>query len=397
MIIRKKEGSFTPDEAKIAKTLLARKWRNQDIQALFNMGRPSTINGARITEVKKNLLQMQATEEEVDFFIEKKHAFDPKTKLNFFDDERLIRSREAMLLAVQIFNSPTLNFKTEVFTMLIAVAWTYLLHEYYIRKNVKIIDSSGRSLLLSQMIKREDVPISKLQIKNLEGIIEIRNDAEHKLIGKSDSKWLPLFQASCLNFDKTICALFGEKLSLQNELSIALQFAKLNLEQITQLQTYDIPERIEALDARLKSKMTEDELNDLEYQFKVIYTLDSASKSQSNIQFIHPGSEHGKEIHNILAKYKCSDELYPHKAKKVTEAVKKRSKRTFSIHNHTQCVKKFCVRPPANSKTPDKTDKQYCIYHVAHKDYTYSDKWIEFLVQKISSEAEYEAIKKFKI
>ena len=46
------------------------------------------------------------------------------TGLNQYDDERLIRAREAMILAVQIFNSPALKFKTEVFTMLTNVAWT---------------------------------------------------------------------------------------------------------------------------------------------------------------------------------------------------------------------------------------------------------------------------------
>jgi hypothetical protein len=40
-----------------------------------------------------------------------------------FDHERLIRAGEAMVLGVQVFNNPTLRFKTEVFTMLANVAW----------------------------------------------------------------------------------------------------------------------------------------------------------------------------------------------------------------------------------------------------------------------------------
>ncbi len=76
---------------------------------------------------------------------------DPVTGLSLSNDEKLIRAREAMILAVQLFNSTTFRFKTEVFCVLANIAWTYLLHEYYKRRtNVDIIQESGRSLLLSQ-------------------------------------------------------------------------------------------------------------------------------------------------------------------------------------------------------------------------------------------------------
>jgi hypothetical protein len=45
---------------------------------------------------------------------------------------------------------------------------------------------------------------------------------------------------------------------------------------------YDIPPNITALDALLKKDMKEDELDDLEYQFRVVYTFDSASKGKAH-------------------------------------------------------------------------------------------------------------------
>ena len=121
-------GSLTPEEARVAKALLTKGWRNQDIQALVNFGRKGTVNSGRITGVKQSKTIEPAA---VEFFIHKKKSYDPRTGLNLFDDERLIRAREAITLAVQIFNSPTLNFKTEVFAVLANIAWTYLLHEFY--------------------------------------------------------------------------------------------------------------------------------------------------------------------------------------------------------------------------------------------------------------------------
>lgn len=45
--------------------------------------------------------------------------------------ELLAKSREAALAAVQIFNNPQITFKSEVFIVLMNIAWTYLLHAYY--------------------------------------------------------------------------------------------------------------------------------------------------------------------------------------------------------------------------------------------------------------------------
>ena len=90
------------------------------------------MHGSR--KSKKTRTRSQLSDDEVAFFQIKKRSFDPKTGLNLFDDERLIRAREAMILAVQIFNSAALSFQAEVFVVLTNVAWTYLLHEFYTRK-----------------------------------------------------------------------------------------------------------------------------------------------------------------------------------------------------------------------------------------------------------------------
>lgn len=394
---RKRGGALTKDEKMIVKALLNKGWRNQDIQALVNIGRSATVNSARITEVKINQRQKVASDDEVAFFEIKKNSFDPKTGLNLFDDERLIRAREAMIFAVQIFNSAALNFKTEVFAILANVAWTYLLHEHYARKGVEIIQNDGRSLLLSQMIEKQDCPLSAGVRNNLRALKVIRDDVEHKLLGKGDTKWQGLFQACCLNFDKALCELFGSRLTLANELAFALQFTRMDVEQLSAVNKYEIPAHIEALDARLAEGLSADQLADLEYQFRVIYTLDAASKSRSHFEFVRPETAEGKEIRNVLVQYKSADHLYPHRPAHVCAIVRERSGKPFTTHNHTQAWRMFKVRPPTNAKQPENTDKAYCIYHAAHGDYTYSDKWVDRLVEEIVDDQKVAAIKAIKL
>lgn len=376
----KRATTLTDEEKRVAKALLAGGLRNQDVHALINYERPVTINFGRIAGVKKDDRITPASAEEVAFFRRKKHSFDPVTGLNIYGDERLIRAREAMILAVTIFNSGSYHFKTEVFAVLANIAWTYLLHEHYERKGIKPVNSDGSTFALSYMLSRPDSPLSKGMRNNLASLKTIRDDVEHKTLGRSDAKWLPLFQACCLNFDKTLVNWYGNRVTLQSNLSVALQFGKLELEQAAQVTAYDIPPNIAALDAALKKHMNEEELDDLEYQFRVIYTFDSASKGKAHIQFISPDSEEGKSVQNVLQKFKIADELYQYKPGDVTRLVKKATGRPFLMSDHTAAWQKHKVRPPSDAKSPEKTNREYCIYHPAHHDYTYNDKWIELLV-----------------
>ncbi|WP_298937868.1 DUF3644 domain-containing protein [uncultured Ruegeria sp.] len=394
---RNPEGALTDDEKRIVKGFLARGDRNQDIQALVNLGRKATINSARVTEVKQDDAIVPASDADLDFFKEKKKCYDPQTGLNLYDDERLIRAREAMLLAVQVFNSPTLRFKAEVFAVQANIAWTYLLHEFYLREGAQIIQEDGRSLLLSQMIAREDCPLSQGIKDNLESLKQIRDAVEHTLFRRADNRFLSIFQACCLNFEKTICMLFGPDVALSNDLSFSLQFAKMDFDQLVQVQDFDVPEHIRTLEKQLDEDLGEERLSDIEYRFRVVYTFENSTKSKSHIKFVHPDDEGADEVRNVLIKREISDKLFPHKAAVVASLVQERSGRQFNTHNHTQAWRKFDVRPRANVGQPENTNKDYCIYHLAHGDYTYSEKWVDFLVSYLAADANYKELRKFKL
>ena len=57
-------------------------------------------------------------------------------RLKSVKDELVKKSREALLAAVQVYNSPQITFKAESFITLSIVGWTYLLHAYYRSKNI---------------------------------------------------------------------------------------------------------------------------------------------------------------------------------------------------------------------------------------------------------------------
>ncbi|MBQ5546167.1 MAG: hypothetical protein H7707_01575, partial [Acetobacter sp.] len=104
-------------------------------------------------------------------------------------------------------------------------------------------------------------------------------------------------------------------------------------------------------------------------------------------------------IHNVLIqKEKVSnDELYPYKPGKICSMIKENIKEDFTIRNHTQAVYLYKVRPTSKGERPEDTRKEYCIYHPLHKDYSYSQQWIDFLIEQVRDEAKFSKIKNFKI
>lgn len=390
-------SALTSTEKSVIKALLAQSWRNQDIQALINTGRPASINFGRISGIKADQSIAPATKQQVDAFRRKKLLFDHVTGLCPIDNERLVRAREAMILAVELFNTPRIAFKAGVFSMLANVAWTYLLHEYYESKGVAIVNEDGFSLLLSQMIARADCPLSKPFKQNLVALKEIRDVVEHRTIGPFDRKWLPLFQSNCLNFERCLTDLFGPRLTLGHDLGFSLQFAKMTTEEIATLQGFDLPEHIAALDASLAAKLGEGDADNLEYQFKVVYTLTSASKAKAHFQFVQPDSAEGKEIQNVLIKYKPLEDIYPFKPGEVVTRVRAASGRNFTTDKHQRAWKMFHARPVTGAVDPAATEAKYCAYHAPYQSYTYSQAWVDFLVAQIGDDALWTTLSNFKL
>ncbi|OOY18042.1 DUF3644 domain-containing protein [Thioclava sp. DLFJ4-1] len=381
-----KEGALTAEEKKIVKKLLNSGWRGQDILALVNIGRPHTTNSGRITGVKKDKSQSECTEEELQKFIKNQEAFDLQTGLSPVRDERLIRAREAMILAVQVFNSPVHKFKTEVFCVLSNIAWTYLCHHRLLSLGEEIYTADGSSLPLSQILKTEKLGLNPAITANLLDIKELRDKVEHHILGQADLLWRGLFQANCLNFDKVMCDWFGAKVTLQKNLSFSLQFSKPDIEQLSQVTAYDVPSGIKAFNEGLRENHADSIKESTEYEFTVVYTMVPGSKSKANIKFISPESDEGKEISNVLIKHKPADELYPFKPTKVVNLVKSATNKKFTIPMHTEAVKKYKIRPENGKPDKKKTNSKYCIYHAAHGDYTYSQAWVDLLIASQNEE-----------
>lgn len=88
---------------------------------------------------------------------------------------------------------------------------------------------------------------------------------------------------------------------------------------------------------------------------------------------------------------------YPYKPSQVCKLVSEPGGRPFTSHNHTQAWRLSKVRPPKGAKQPENTNKDYCIYHAAHGDYTYSEKWVNRLAKEIADDMKFAPINSVKL
>jgi hypothetical protein len=256
-----------------------------------------------------------ASTEELDRFLASWPNVDPRTGLHLVGDELLIKAREAMLFAVQAFNDPLARFKAEMFIVAAVIAWTYLLHAFFKREGVdRVYRKGGQPLLtpqgqpkhfeLGHCLKLLRCPLSAGERRNLEYLLEIRHEIEQRCTSRIDEAIGAKLQACCLNFDAAIKRLFGGRYGLDRQPSLALQFARVGgAQRRALLGRADLPPAIEALNLAFEGRLSNDELNDPAYAYRVAIvpmTIGNPRKADEVFEIVERGSDAAERINLVL-------------------------------------------------------------------------------------------------
>ncbi len=276
-----------------------------------------------------------------------------KRMLGSIKSELLIKSREAMLTSVQIFNNPNIQFKSESFIVLSVIAWTYLLHAYYRDNNIEYRYYQKRGMRrrfdktkfgaykyweLERCLNDENCPIDKVEMINLKFLIGLRHEIEHQMTTKIDDYLSARFQASCLNYNKYIKKLFDDKLGIDKHLSFSLQFSSISEKQVAQLREFtDLPANISSYITDYDESINDAEYNDMRFSYRVLYVPKSVNnKGQADkvIEFVPAKSEVAEKLNTeyVLIKEREKPKYIP---SNVVNAMREKGYPHFSMHNHT--------------------------------------------------------------
>lgn len=111
------------------------------------------------------------------------------------------RSLDGFTLALEVYNRPSMKNRVEAFTIMMVNAWELLLKAELLKSNghSSIFYNENRSISISDALKKrlqENDPVRK----NIETLIELRDQAIHLLIPELQSQLSRLFQATVLNY-----------------------------------------------------------------------------------------------------------------------------------------------------------------------------------------------------
>lgn len=344
---------------------------------------------------------------------------DPKKPDLPLEVERMVvKAREAAILALDIYNRPATIFRTEGFTVMMIIAWTALFHGIFEQKGInyfylkddgspELIDGDEKAWEISKCINEYYGGVTNPIKKNLEFFIGLRNKIEHRYVPALDPHVAGECQALLLNFDDLLVESFGEYYALRESIIVPLQTVALRSESQTLAmkkfqgkQYEELKEYIEIF----RSELPDTIYQDPKFSFRV-YLIpkigNHASTSDIAFEFIKydpskPSDNEALQKQVALIRERQVPVVNPGKYKpsEVARIVAEKIGRSFTISNHTSAWKYFKIRE--SGERPESCKTKFCQFDQVHRDYVYTQEWIDFLVKKLSEEDEYKEVRSYR-
>jgi hypothetical protein len=311
-----------------------------------------------------------------------------KRRIGSVKNELIKKSKEAMLTAVQIFNNPNIQFKSESFMVLAIISWTYLLHAYYRDKKIeyryfeqkkqrKKFDTTKHGAYkyweFERCLDNKNSPIDKVTSSNLKFLIGLRNEIEHQMTTRIDDLLSARFQACCLNYNTYLKKLFPSQHGIEKHLSFSLQFSSLSEKQLDQLMDYkDLPQNIATYIQNFDKELSEDDFNDSKFSYRVFFVPKTANrKGQADkvIEFIPANSAIAKGMNREYVIVKDKEKI-KYSAGDIWKGMQKIGHKKFGVYQHTKLWQTENAKDPA---------KGYGITIV--KTWYWYDSWKSFVIK----------------
>lgn len=338
----------------------------------------------------------------------------------------LQKARDSALLAVEMYNKPSIKFKTGGYVVMMIIAWTALFHAIFFRRKIKPFykEDNGRFYIkregdylyweLKECLKKYYGDDTQNPVRlNLEFFCKLRNKIEHKSLPKIDPDIFAECQAMLLNFDEILKKEFGEKYCIKELLSFSLQLSPSSAS-ISKASLNTEESKVVDFINSYRSTISTDVVKSGKYAFKafLIQVANHQSKDALPIQFYRYDQldeEEKKNIDRVAALVKTKLEKVPVRnpdlmlPKNVVSEVQRglgdpkvlsggREIDLFNSQTHTLCWKKYKVRPKSTDDNPNNTKGEFCVYDETFEQHMYTQEWVNFLIAKMSDEEEYQSL-----
>lgn len=277
--------------------------------------------------------------------------------------ELLAKSRQAALNAVQTFNNPLTTFKTETFIVLMIIAWMYLLHAYYRSKGIdyryynqgvkrrryeRTKSGAYKYWELERCLNEKDCPLNSATRSNLRFLIGLRHEIEHHRSAGIDEQFTGKYLACCLNYERVITQLFGERYGLGNLLTFALQF-----QDITEIPSIEepidtLPPKVAKYLQEFEIALPEEDFRSPHYSYRLLFVPKLTSKkgqADKAIEFISADSPIAQAVDRDYWVIK-EVERKKYLPSQIVKMMHEEGYPRFTMHDHSELWKAMDAKNP---------------------------------------------------
>ena len=316
--------------------------------------------------------------------------------------QRLIdKSVEAFILALEIYNKPTIRYRIEGFSFFICNAWELMLKAELVNKNVSIYqkDKKDRTISLEQTVKKIYTDKNTRIRLNLERIIELRNISTHYITEDYEAKYAPLFQACVLNFVNEINRFHNVDITkhiAQNFLTITSSYEPLSNEQIILKYSPEVAQKFIQQANQIDVLTKEYDSDKFAIQIKQNLYI---TKKKDEADFTVALEKNSDNKVTVIKELKDPSNTHQYSFSNVIIAVQNRLKKNNIKLGYEKGFNTYVLSMFSDFYNI-KNDSKYAYRHNIGNShhYTYSEQLVEFIVNEIKKNPEtfVESLKKEK-
>jgi hypothetical protein len=236
---------------------------------------------------------------------------------------------------------------------------------------------------------------------NVEFFLGLRERIEHRFSRKRlhfvETLVSGKIHALLLNFEKTLVAEFGVRQSLSNALRFPIFLTSLthDTRQLIDEAYGETPASVLRYIESYERKLEHAVLVNESYDFR-IYLMPKASPSERDlpVEFVDLSklsAEEAQAVENarVIIRDRHVEAVNVNRLKAGEVVARVQSLyAAFSVYYHTLAWRHYRIRPPSNAADPMQTDAHYCVYDRAHRDYLYTEAWVERLKTDLDGDPE---------
>lgn len=310
--------------------------------------------------------------------------------------EKLIdKAKEAFVMAIEIYNKPSIKYRVEGFSFFVCNAWELMLKAHIMDKlgkeSVYYKDNPERTITLEICIKKVFTNDKDPLRKNLEKIIELRNTSTHFVTEEYEMVYIPLFQANVFNFITKMQEFHNVDMTEiipQNFVTLTVSYHTFDIDEIKVKYPKEIADKLIAVNNELYPIISENNSNfaiRVEHNY---YLTKNKNEASVAVRLDNSASQGIK----ILEKTKDPNNTHKYTCKKCCTEINKRLEKLNIILKHNDEPHKFtsvdfnlfCKYYGIKENT------KLCFTNniYSQPQYSYSAQTIEFIVEEIKKDPE---------